>query len=230
MRGGSHRKIGFLTFSISLLLFPAACANLPGLRPAEPSSAESRTAQCVSIFPAGRWQFTHAIEFFPPDGSKQTLMGVLQISSQQRTFHCVMLTIEGMVLFEADYDGTGAVTIQRAITPMDKPGMAEGMIQDILLIFFAPVQPYTAAGFTESGAWICRYPSIDHGTEDILLRPEGTWQINHYDARHNLLRTVNPMAGDHLKPNTPPSRIELIAHGLAGYRLRMSLVEAASLK
>lgn len=214
----------------SLLLMAvltAACAHLPEIRPAGTPEARRQAAECSAIFPRGEWQYTHAIELFPPAGTRQTVLGIIQLSSENRTFHCVMLTIEGLVLLEADYDGH--TEIQRAIPPLDRPGVAEGMVRDILLIFFTPEQPCLAAGYSRDGDRICRYPDDDQGHEDIVLKTDGVWQIRHYDASHKLLRTVSPMTQADIRPDSPPSRVELVAHGLAGYRLRMRLVEAIPL-
>jgi len=207
-----------------IALLAVACAHLPEIRQADPNSTRQRVTDCTAIFARGDWQFTHAIEIFPPAGSRQTMLGIIQISSHTRTFHCVMLTIEGLVLFEADYDGT--ITIQRAIAPLDKPGVAEGMVRDILLIFFAPEQPCLAAGYAEDGSWTCRYPDADRGHEDIRLHTDGTWQIRRYSPGHKLVRTVAPMAQTDIRPDGLSSRLELVAPGLAGYRLQMSLLEA----
>ena len=209
-----------------LALMPVACGHLPEIRTVDNSTAVGRTAGCADIFPRGQWQLVHAIEIFPPVGSKQTLLGIIQISSEQRTFHCVLMTIEGLVLFEADFDG--AITIQRALPPLDMPGMAEGMLEDISLLFFAPEEPCVATGLSKEAAWICRYPSIDQGYQDIILQPDGRWEIRRYSQSHRLMRTIAPMAKEDLHADGLPSRVELTAHGLGGYRLRMSLMEAVS--
>ena len=128
-----------------MVLMPVACGHLPEIRTVDDSTTAGRTAACADIFPRGQWQLVHAIEIFPPAGSKQTVLGIIQISSEQRTFRCVLMTIEGLVLFEADFDG--AVTIQRAIPPLDKPGMAEGMLQDISLLFLHPNSPALPRAF-----------------------------------------------------------------------------------
>jgi hypothetical protein len=216
---------------VRLLLFmvfmPVACSHLPEIRTVDDSTAAGRTAGCTDIFPRGQWQLVHVIEILPPAGSKQTVLGILQISTEQRTFRCVLMTIEGLVLFEADFDG--AVTIQRAIPPLDKPGMAEGMLQDISLLFFAPEQPCVAAGLSKEAVWICRYPSTDRGRQDIILQPDGRWEIRRYSQSHHLVRTIAPMSKEDLHADGLPSRVELTAHGLWGYRLRMHLLEAVSL-
>jgi hypothetical protein len=216
-----------LRLILLILLLSVACAHLPEIRKADEDSGEHETSDCTGIFPQGKWQYTHAIQISPPVGSKQTLLGIIQMSSRERTFHCVMLTIEGLVLFEAHYDG--AITIQRAVPPLDKPGLAEGMVQDILLVFFPPEQPCAMAGLSQSQEWVCRYPSVDQGFQDIALRPDHTWQIRRYSQGQRLLRTIAPLAKEDIQPRRLATRVALEAHGLGGYRLIMSLMEATPL-
>jgi hypothetical protein len=217
-----------LAFILLLALLPLACARLPEIREAEPATAQRTAADCAAIFPRGAWQFVHAIQFFPPDGSSQTLVGVVRLSSEAKRFHCVMLTIEGLVLFEAEYDGT--ITIKRAIAPLDKPGVAEGMVEDIRLIFFAPGQPSLAAGLFQEQSRGCRYLLADDGHEDILLAAGGTWQIQRYSPGHRLVRSVAPLSQADIRPDGMAARLELKAPGLAGYRLVMRLMEAVPIE
>jgi hypothetical protein len=210
-----------------LALVPAACAHLPEIRGMEGGSTTERIAACGAIFPQGKWQLVHAIEILPPVGSKQTVVGIVQLSSEQRTFHCVLMTIEGLVLFEADFDGK--VKIERALPPLDKPGMAEGIVQDISLIFFAPEKPCIAGGLSKDGEWTCRYPCADRGDEDVVLRPGGLWEIRRYSKNHRLIRTISPMTSEDLHAGGLPSHVVLKAYGLGGYELRMTLLEAVPL-
>ncbi|MGD9503547.1 MAG: hypothetical protein AB7W37_01450 [Syntrophobacteraceae bacterium] len=211
------------SFILCLPLMLASCNHLPEIRPAENVAAD-RDAQCRAIFPTGSWQLVHSIEMLPPAGSKQTVMGIVQLSSEKRTFHCVLMTIEGLVLFEADFNG--AVTIERALPPLDMPGMAEGIVRDISLIFLAPEEPCAEAGFLEDGGWVCRHPSADGGDEDIVVQPDGRWEIGCYDKNHRLTRTVAPLAKEDVHAGGWSSRVMLKAYGLGGYELRMNLIEA----
>jgi hypothetical protein len=212
-----------------MVLTSVGCAHLPEIHTVEDSTTAGSIAACGAIFPHGKWQFVHAIEIFPPVGSEQTVLGIVQLSSEQRTFHCVLMTIEGLVLFEADFDG--AVTIQRALPPLDKPGMAEGIVQGISLLFFAPERPCTTAGLSKDAVWICRYPYADRGQEDVVLQADGLWQIRCYNQSHRLMRTIAPMANENLHADgLPPSHVVLKAYGMGGYELRMSLIEANTLE
>jgi hypothetical protein len=207
-----------------MTLLPLACARLPQIRAVEPAAAQRTAAECAAIFPKGAWQFVHAIQFFPPDGSSQTLMGVVRLSSDAQRFHCAMLTIEGLVLFEAEYDG--ATTILRAVAPLDKPGVAEGMVEDIRLIFFTPEQPCLSAGLSQEQSRRCRYPLSDGGRQDILLAGDGTWQIQRYNPGRRMVRSVAPLGREALRPDGLATGLELKAPGVAGYRLVLRLVEA----
>ncbi|MBI5063736.1 MAG: hypothetical protein HZB87_09825 [Desulfatitalea sp.] len=211
-----------------LALLPLACARLPEIRDVEPAATQRTVAECAAIFPRGAWQFVHAIQFFPPDKSSQTLVGVVRLSSEAKHFHCVMMTIEGLVLFEAEYDG--AITIQRAVAPLDKPGVAEGMVEDIRLIFFAPGEPCGSAGLSPESTRICRYALADGGRQDILLAADGAWQIQRYNPRRRLVRSVAPLGKEEIRPDGLAARLELKAPGAAGYRLVMRLVEAVPIE
>ena len=211
-----------------VVLMLAGCARLPEIRTIESTSLTGHVASCAAIFPQGRWQFVHSIQIHPPVGSEQTVLGVIQLSSQHRTFHCVLMTIEGLVLFEADFDG--AVKVQRALPPFDKQGMAEGIVRDISLIFLAPEQPLDTAGFSKDAGWICRYPSADLGVEDIALKLDGLWEIRLYNQFHRLTRIVSAMSKEDPKGGGLPSMVVLKAPGALGYELKMSMIEATPLE
>jgi hypothetical protein len=219
-------KIERLLLFVVLML--AGCARLPEIRTIEGVSSAEHAATCAAIFPQGRWQFVHSLQIHPPTGSEQTVLGVIQLSSQQRTFHCVLMTIEGLVLFEADFDG--AVTVQRALPPLDKPGMAEGIVYDISLIFLAPQQPVETAGVSEDAGSICRYPAADRGVEDVALKQDGLWEIRLYNQSHRLTRRVSAMSNQDPNAGGLPSMVVLKAPGALGYTLKMSLIEATPLE
>lgn len=204
-------------------LLPLACAPLAGSGGLE-MGAPCVEADCPEIFPRGAWQLTHAVQFLPPDGSSQTLVGVLGLSAEQRRFRCVLMSIEGLVLFEAEYDG--AVAVRRAVAPFDRPGLAEGVVEDIRLMFLAPERPCAAASPPSAPTRACRYPRSDGGHEEISLGTDGMWNIRLYGRDGRLRRTVAPLSRADLRPAGFPARMELKAEGLTGYRLVMRLLEA----
>jgi len=212
-----------LRFVLFLLLFSAACSHLPGIR-SDNDALQRHGADCKRVFPQGKWQFLHTIKAAPPGGGTQTVLGLSQISSASGTAHCVMMTLEGLVFFEAHYDGE--LHIQRALPPFDAPGFAEGLMEDLLLIFFAPRSPLMAAGYLSDNARVCRFSLTDGGAEDIVVQRDGHWKIHRYNQQQRLVRTIQPDPSEGLSSQGFPGRIVLEAHGLAGYHLSATLLEA----
>jgi hypothetical protein len=170
----------------------------------------------------------HTIEATPPNGERYTMMGVVQLSSELRRLHCVLLTLEGMVLFEARHDGK--VSILRALPPFDKQGFAQGLMDDLLLIFMAPAHPAQVTGFNQEGGYVCRYRTTGGRIQDIVMADHG-WAIRTYSPRFKLEKTLTPLSApnetDTLHPI--PRQLALKSHGMLGYDLVLTLVEAKSL-
>ena len=207
-----------------------ACSALPAVHLADITSGAQLSRKCNNLFPNGKWQFVHSIETTMPGGQKGLVMGVTVISSRDKTVQCAIMTIEGIVVFDARYDRR--LVIQRAVPPFDSEGFAEGLIRDIQLIFFMPEGLLIETGTDKDGASICRYRKPDGRIVDIVIQGNRSWQIRQYSRKLRLNRTVtaffskkNP-AAEH--PEIP-DRLELTAHGVANYKLAMDLVEAVPL-
>ena len=208
-----------------LLVLPLGCARLPQILPANlPLEAIPPECACDRIFPEGEWQLLHAMEATAPGGRKQTILGLSQISSKKRAIHCVVMTLEGMVLFEADYDGT--IDVRRAVPPFDKPGIAEGIIEDLRLIFFSPGRPEIETGTLTKHERVCRYLLPGGDAEDIEIDSDRGWTIHKYNRRNRVVRTVRAESAPDESAHGMPERITLEAPGLTGYRLNLSLIEA----
>ena len=220
--------------SFWLLLFTAwmviACSALPRLQPADRSTREELPQKCRQLFPNGKWQFVHSIEARLPGGQKGLVMGVTVVSSQDKSAHCVLMTIEGLVVFDARFNRQ--LVIKRAVAPFDHEGFAAGLISDIQLIFFMPEGPRVETGNDKDGASICRYRKPDGRIVDLVIHGDRSWQIRQYSRQ---LRLISTVTGFFSKENPAeeqaviPDRLELTAHGVAGYNLIMDLVEAVPL-
>jgi hypothetical protein len=207
-----------------------ACSALPEVHPVDVTFGTQLARKCDNLFPNGKWQFVHSIETTMPGGQKGLVMGVTVISSRDKTVQCAILTIEGVVVFDARYDQR--LVIQRAVPPFDSEGFAEGLISDIQLLFFMPEGLLVETGNDKDGASICRYRNPDGRIVDLVILADRSWQIRQYSRKLRLTRTVtaffskkNP-AGEQA---AIPVRLELTAHGAAGYHLTMDLVEAVPL-
>ena len=207
-----------------------SCGLLPSLQPADRAARMELPQTCQRLFPSGKWQFVHSIEAVMPGGQKGLVLGVTVISSLDKTAHCVLMTIEGLVVFDARYDQE--LVIHRAVAPFDQEGFAAGLISDIQLIFFMPQGPLVETGNDPNGASVCRYQTPDGGIVDLVIDADHTRHIRQYTAQRRLRRTVDAFF---TKPESDgggldfPDRLELTAHGIAGYTLVMDLVEAVPL-
>jgi hypothetical protein len=211
---------------LSILGFVISCGSLPQVYPAGDAADPQPGQACRGPFPSGDWQFLHSIEASLPGGKKGFLMGLTVISSSDRTARSVIMTLEGFVVFDALYDQQ--ISVNRAISPFDSEGFADGLMEDINLIFFKPSGSIMASGFLENGAAVCRYQEPDGRIVDIISHGENNWEIKQYLPDYRLARVVKSI---YLADRQGISdKIELNAHGSPGYALVMDLVEAIPLK
>jgi len=211
---------------LSLFGFVISCSSLPLVYPAGDSTDPQPGRACRGPFPEGDWQLLHSIEATLPGGKKGFLMGLTVISSSNRTAQVVIMTLEGFVVFDALYDKQ--ITVKRAIAPFDSEVFANGLIEDINLIFFKPSGSIMASGFLKNGTAVCRYQKPGGRIVDIISHGEDNWEIKQYLPDFRLARIVKSIYLADLKGIA--DKIELIAHGSPGYALVMDLVEAIPLK
>ena len=207
-----------------------SCSSLPPVYPAGDSTDAQPGLACQGPFPDGDWQLLHSIEATLPGGKKGFLMGLTIISSSNRTAHCVIMTLEGFVVFDALYDKQ--VTVKRAIAPFDSEDFADGLLEDIKLIFFKPPGSIMTSGFLKSGQAVCRYQKPDGQMVDLVIQEDRSWQIRQYGRQLRLKRTVTAFFSNEKQTEALaaiPDRLDLTAHGVASYNLIMDLVEAVPL-
>ncbi len=213
------------------LLLCACASSVPRIDPMENSAAKQAMAlKCRNLFPTGEWQLLHSIEATAPDGHQALLMGATVLSSEPQRLHCALMTIEGFVLFEASAE-EGNLVITRAIAPFDSPALANGMMDDIRLIFFPPEATRCEFGRSQNGEEICRYYMADDSLLDMTIHGDSSWEIKRYDDDRTIIRTVTAtdMTDSFQKSVLLPKTLKLTAHGLFGYELTMHLLEALPL-
>jgi hypothetical protein len=210
---------------VLLALSATACSSRPAIRP-EPPSAFDTYDFCREVFPQRAWTMVHTIASAWPGGRRGIMMGVVSLAPAENAVDCALLSIEGLRLFEARHDGT--LTVRRALPPFDRPALAEGMMDDIRLLFFPPGGSPQETGRLPGGAPVCRYRLAD-GTEDIVQAPSGEIVIARYDNRGRPTRRATitrcrPAGAADVEPVA--CRIRLEAFRPADYRLDLDLVEA----
>ena len=210
-----------------------SCAGLPAIQPLEKENPTETCSRCDGMYATGQWQLVHAIKAQLPDDSQYTMMGVSQIVSIDRSIHCVLLTLEGTVMFEARYDG--AIEVLRALPPFDSGAFAQGIFNDIMLVLLAPVDEPLIVGYLGGRdgekELICRRQASDGTVQDNMYTSASAWEIRRYNADHRLVRRVRSGIGqtDFVGKTPVPPIIELKAYGLFGYELELTLVDAQPL-
>ena len=214
--------IARVAFLLGTLLL-TACAGLPPIN-AVPAPAASRTVSaCREAFPKGKWQFAHVIGATLPGGGEARLMGVTEISQNPARIHAVVMTIEGLVLFDGLEERT--LTINRSVAPFDSHAFAKGLMEDIRLMFLAPEGEPVGAGLTRDGFRVCRYRVSGHTMVDVTVRPHGMLEIQKY-GNGRLIRKAE------IQQNTVsvPEKAVLNAYEPAPYSLNMRLISAEQIK
>lgn len=206
--------------AFALLLLLAGCAHLPTLQPVDAARQARLANRCRSIFPDGRWQLVHTIHARFRNGRQAAMTGVILLSSADASIHCVLLSLEGFVFFDAQDDGE--LIINRAVGPFDSPDVARGVLRDIRLMFVAPDGDRAACGRFDGDAHGCRYDSDPNRIIDVFGGGDGRWHIR----QHTPPRTIIAEAVD---PRGIASRLTLDAHGDATYSLTLQLIEAVPL-
>ena len=212
-----------------LLLSPVfllllACAHLP---PIAPMAVSGLGQESCSIFPDGKWQFLHSIRAEMPGGMNFAMMGLTVMSSRLRTSRSVIMTLEGFVVFDGEYDRH--LIVHRALPPFDSPHFAGGLMDDIRLIFLEPDGPVIGFGDLANGSIVCRHAIPDGSTVDIGLQRDGAWELRRYSPAQRLTRSVRALPGARNNAGFPEA-LELAAYGDQAYKLVMTLVEAVQIE
>jgi len=207
--------------ALVIVLLLVACAHMPSIQPAETDRQYRVEARCRSIYPVGRWQLVHTLNVRLHRGYQATLTGVIILSTADSRVHCVLMTLEGFVLFEAV--DNGEVAVKRAFGPFDNSEFAKGVMRDIRLIFLAPEGEMQTAGKFAGGTEGCRYRTRDNRFIDVIGAVDGSWQIQQYEPRRTVVVDAVDQRG--LSP-----KLTLEAGGKASYTLVMTLIEAISLQ
>lgn len=218
------KRISDILGMILLLCLLAACSSLPEIRPAGPDVQPRLRERCRAVFPADPRQFVHAIEARLPDDTRQQIVGVVTLDPGTGFISCVILTLEGFVLFDARQGQT--LTVNRAVPPFDSPEFAARMMADIRLVFAPPGGVLTAAGVFRNGLSGCRWQDADGLTVEVLLNDPQGWAVRQYDAADGLSGEVRAYA---LNPDGVPEKIELSRRRFPGYTLRMTLLQTERL-
>jgi len=212
---------------VLIILFTCSCQSLPAIQSFNQTSDKFDQKLCSHPFPEGTWQFIHSIEAAMPNQKKAFILGITNISSRDKKIRVLMMTIEGLVLFDAICDQE--LKINKSVPPFDSKEFASGLIEDIKLIFIKPNGEIAQSGYINDGSRVCRYRNNEAHIVDLYLNRDNTWVIKKYTSNNRLIRivkTVSILKKQREQKSFIPQKIELIAYGKHTYSLRMDLIEA----
>ena len=201
------------------MLFLTACSGIPHIIAVDTALIPKTLKTCDTVFPKGKWQFAHVIEATLPGGGNSQLMGVTEVSSNPERIQAVVMTIEGLVLFDGLEDGK--LTINRGVVPFDSIGFARGLMNDIRLMFLKPGGEPMGAGITDNGFEVCRYRVSDHVVIDVTVLPDRMFEIREYGNEQLTRKVVIE-----LNARSIPEKIAFTAYEPADYRLNLRLISA----
>ncbi len=223
--------VSLLSFlaSLSFLLLLSSCASSPPgllepfasgrLRPPEQTELIKK---CAAVYPRGKRQFVHTIEFHTADGRFSSVLGVTVVDGT--SLSCALMTVEGFTLFQARL--SDRLEVDRAVPPFDNPAFATGLMEDVRALFIHPSGQEVRYGRLTDGAESCRMTGPDGAVTDIQPSADGCWKMKTYDAGGRLTRTILARSCRMVDSTLLPEELELTVPGPTGYTLKMTLISA----
>ncbi len=209
------------------MLASCASSSMPPLHRLNVEGAEAARPSCARVFPSGDWNLVHSIEATLSGGRKAFLTGVTRISGSRPTVRSIMMTLEGLVVFDAVYDGD--VIVNRAVSPFDTAEFAKRLMDDVRLLFVFPEAETVEFGESDAGETVCRCRQKDAMTTDVIVGGNGNWAVRRY-SHGELYRAIQARGAEkNAYPGISPA-MELLACGAANYRLSLKLIDAEAVQ
>jgi len=203
-----------------LFFFLSSCSRLPVIKPVDQALLPDIMRRCQQPFVDIPYRFVHAIEVTLPGGGTGTVMGVSLIDPALEKIHSVIMTIEGFILFDAQYEKE--VRVDRAVPPFNAKHFAQHMMEDVRLILLAPHGRLSSAGVLEDGSTICQYDGSQGKIVDLVVHKDNSWEIGVYSNSSETIRRVNASS----VRDRIPALIKLTAFDSWDYSLLLSLISA----
>ncbi len=170
-------KIAFLT------LILAACVAVPQCKPLSPQSGTT----CPDIFPDKAFRAIHKIEMNNALFGKSIFIGAAKVEPQRDALHAVLMSVEGMVLFEAKVEG-GDLLVISAFPPLNDPDFTRELMADVLFLLLKPAAAPAETGADEQGLTACRWPTEAGGVLEQTLMREGAIRMRRYDKQRRTIK------------------------------------------
>ena len=212
------KAFSYRLFKIALLmLMVTACATVPQYKPLNLQSG----AVCPDIFPSKAFRTVHQIELNSALIGKSILIGAAKVEPGRDALHTVLMSVEGMVLFEAECEGADLRVIS-AFPPLNDPAFAKGLMADVLFVLLKPAGLPAEQGIDEQGLTACRWPTQAGSVLETASMPDGAVRMRLYDGDK---RTMKEAVASPPFTRGVPAKIKLKAFGPANYTIDLTLIE-----
>lgn len=233
---------GLLRFIQWGLILPGLCfvLSISGCRSLAPIEKVGREVRaeairhCEAYFISRPVQLVQSMTAYMPGGNVRNAIAVVRIHPGDRRVKCVIMSVEGIVLFEGEYDE--GLSISRAVSPFDKKEFANAVFSDIRLALMPPGGEVAGIGRLADGTSVCRYKCRgNNGFTEVRLSGKNRLEIKKYNRDKKLLETVKscypPACSSPLTEidGKIPARINILHHGFFDYRLELNLLETNKL-
>jgi hypothetical protein len=178
-------------------------------------------ALCRLPFTSTSCRYIHALDAELPGGVRMTVMGVSVIDPGADTIQAAIMTLEGLLLFDATASA-GSMQVHRAVPPFDGPQFAEGLMRDVRFIFMFPAGAPVTTGRLDDGSSVCRYQDTFGMTVDVIVHPGRGWEVEQHSTFGKKLRSLKI---DALK-NGIPGMLDFEAFSPKPYALHLKLLSA----
>lgn len=207
-------------FPFLILCIFLSCIGLPKIKSADEARKPEILKNCSLPFTSKKYRFIHSINAAMPGGERTVIIGISVVDPELRSIESAIMTVEGLVLFEAVYNN--GLSVKRGVPPFDSKDFAKALMDDIRLIFFAPESKIESYGIYNN-EYVCRYELNEKRIEDIAVSKDGSWTIYQYDTSYSLVRSVK---ANSINKEGIPQRIDLKSHEFFGYSLKLELISA----
>ena len=157
-----------------------------------------------------------------PLGNNAIMLGVMALDEESMT--TVLLSPEGLTLFDATSAKGKPTRVRRALPPFDHNEFAAGLLTDVHATFLPPDGPPDLVGTLEEGTRVCRWLQGEEKTTQIELDGGVARRLRAFQGA-DLVREIE-YQGEVVDGWYP--RIVLQTPGMGGYTLDIQLIDHES--
>ncbi|MHB8091380.1 MAG: hypothetical protein ACYDH8_07285 [Syntrophales bacterium] len=200
-----------------LVLALTACAAIPPYKPLSPQSGVA----CPGIFPPKAFRVVHQIDIKSALIGKGVFIGAAKVDPQNNALHAVLMSAEGMVLFEAEYEN-GDIKIISAFPPLNDLAFAKRLMADVLFVLLKPSGGPVEQGVDGQGLAACRWMGGADTVLETTLRSDGAVRMRLYGGDRRVVKEA--LAWPPFDRGMP-TRISLKGFSPSKYTIELMLIE-----